>query len=289
MAMETSGHRTTPQGLKPYRPTWRFVPAIRTVLRATGMLGRGLRNGLVLETTEVDMPCPGLPPGLDGYTILHLSDFHFDGAPELVEIVCEKLAALDGDLAVLTGDYQTVMLGTPETTAALMAPIVRRLRVRDGIVGILGNHDSHRMLDLLEGMGVTMLLNETIGIGRGDTRLHLTGTDDVHLFYTDEARKALRDAPTGFRIALVHTPDLATEAAGAGCNVYLCGHTHGGQICLPGRRPVLTALDSHRRLASGPWRLDGMQGYTSRGIGGGNLTVRFNCPGEIARIRLRAA
>lgn len=145
------------------------------------------------------------------------------------------------------------------------------------------------MVDLLEAQGVTMLVNETVRVGTGPSHFHVTGTDDVHLFYSDEAHKVLREGPEGFRIALVHTPDLATDAARAGYGLYLCGHTHGGQICLPGGRPILTALDSHQHLASGAWSLDGMQGYTSRGIGGGFFPVRFNCPGEIGLLRLKTA
>jgi uncharacterized protein len=79
---------------------------------------------------------------------------------------------------------------------------------------------------------------------------------------------------------------MADVAAAAGYALYLSGHSHGGQVCLPGGRPILTAMDSHRRLATGPWQWDGMLGYTTRGVGVVQRT-RFNCPPEVVVLRLR--
>ena len=76
-------------------------------------------------------------------------------------------------------------------------------------------------------------------------------------------------------------------AAAAGCALYLCGHTHGGQICLPGGRPILTHLTRCRHLASGRWQCGAMTGYTNRGIGVSGPPLRFNCSGEAAVITLR--
>jgi predicted MPP superfamily phosphohydrolase len=86
---------------------------------------------------------------------------------------------------------------------------------------------------------------------------------------------------------LVHSPEAALLAAEAGFALYLCGHTHGGQICLPGGIPVITNIQYRRRFASGPWRCGEMIGYTSRGLGTSGLPVRFFSRGEIALITLR--
>ncbi len=134
-----------------------------------------------------------------------------------------------------------------------------------------------------------MLVNESAILRRSDDAIVLTGLDDVHYFYTERARAALAAAPAGFRIALVHSPEAAGEAARAGFDFYLAGHTHGGQIALPGGRPLLTNLHRHRAYAAGPWRCGAMAGYTSRGIGVSLVPVRFNTRGEVTLITLRRA
>ncbi len=120
-------------------------------------------------------------------------------------------------------------------------------------------------------------------------RLDGKATDDVHYYYTDAARAALEGAPNIFKIALIHSAELADVAADAGFSLYLAGHTHGGQICLPGGMPIITHMSRHRRYASGLWRHGPMVGYTTAGIGVSGLPVRFNTRGEAVLITLRRA
>ena len=155
------------------------------------------------------------------------------------------------------------------------------------MVAVLGNHDPSVMADALAHFGITTLVNETLTIERDDARLVLTGLDDVHRFYTAAADAALTAAPAGFRIALVHSAEIADRAAAAGFALYLCGHTHGGQICLPGGRALLTMLRRCHFGARGEWRCGAMIGYTSNGLGVGDVPLRFNSRGEIAVITLR--
>jgi predicted MPP superfamily phosphohydrolase len=131
-----------------------------------------------------------------------------------------------------------------------------------------------------------MLINEHATLEIGVDVIRLTGIDDAHAFYTDAAVRAIQDRETGFRILLAHTPEVADLAAAAGCDLYLTGHTHGGQICLPNGRPLAAGLDRNRELASGYWRIGAMQGYTNRGLGVASLPLRINCPAEIAVLRL---
>ena len=124
---------------------------------------------------------------------------------------------------------------------------------------------------------------------RGGQAIALTGIDDVHRYYTPAADAALAAlAADACGIVLAHSPEMAGEAAAAGYSLYLCGHCHGGQICLPGGRPLLTHLSRHRDLYAGLWRQGEMWGYTSMGAGLANPPVRFNCPGEVTEFRLRA-
>ena len=85
----------------------------------------------------------------------------------------------------------------------------------------------------------------------------------------------------------MHSAEVADDADEAGYSLYLCGHTHGGQICLPGGRPLVTHLKRCRHAARGLWRQGGMTGYTSCGLGVSDLPVRFNTRGEIVLITLR--
>jgi predicted MPP superfamily phosphohydrolase len=102
--------------------------------------------------------------------------------------------------------------------------------------------------------------------------------------------RAAHDIPAeAASILLSHTPETYRRAAHAGFDLVLCGHTHGGQICLPGGVPVLTEADSPRRLARGAWRYHDLQGYTSAGAGSCIVDVRLNCPPEVTLHRLRRA
>ena len=85
----------------------------------------------------------------------------------------------------------------------------------------------------------------------------MVGTDDVHYYFTDQAVHALEEARDAFTVALVHSPELYDVAAELGVDLYLCGHTHAGQVCLPGGRPLITHLSRGRRFFRGTWRHEG--------------------------------
>jgi predicted MPP superfamily phosphohydrolase len=286
--MEADGRRFTRHGTV----TTGSLPTLltRTVEHAVSVAGlrqRALRNLRDIELSEAELFFPHLPHSFDGYTILHLTDLHVGRVPGLLSRAAERIRGLSVDLAVLTGDFQT--WGTPHATAAVagMAALVATIDARDGIFGVLGNHDTQSIVDPLESIGVRMLINEHLSVIRDDQSILLTGLDDVNYFYSQAAADTLCQRPaTPFAISLVHSPEVADIAAEAGYALYLSGHTHGGQICLPNRRPIFTALDYHHKLASGIWQYGQMLGYTSRGIGVGRR-ARFNCRPEISLLRLR--
>jgi predicted MPP superfamily phosphohydrolase len=257
----------------------------RMLNRVSPVFRGGHRNAAAVQMVEVRLEFPDLPAAFDGYTILHLSDFHTGNHPAAAKRVAELVAGVEVDLVALTGDFQSFGRPMPLPVDSLAATLAG-IRARDGVLGILGNHDRSAILAVLEGLGIRMLINEHFIAARGDDRLVFTGTDDVHRFFTEAAPRALATAPDGFRIALVHSPDLADHAERAGSRLFLCGHTHGGQICLPGGKVVMTGLDRHRELAAGAWRHGRMQGYTSRGVGVGGPAVRYNCRGEVVRLVL---
>jgi predicted MPP superfamily phosphohydrolase len=265
---------------------YRTARVLHDALRLTYPLKVGARRALRLALSELTLSYPDLPSGFDGYRVLHLTDLHLDNIDGTAAAAADHVAKVEADLCVITGDIRDNIHAPLAPIMDRLGHIVSEVRARDGVMGILGNHDSAEMVDPMEGVGIRVLINETVSFARGADRLHVTGLDDVHRFYTDAAPRALAAAPDGFCVALVHSPEIAGEAA-ARHRLYLTGHTHGGQICLPGQRPFATGLKRHRDLASGVWRHGDMLGYTSRGIGACILPFRTFCPGEVAVITLR--
>src|SRR5258708_16135193 len=147
------------------------------------------------------------------------------------------------------------------------------------VYGVLGNYDEVRMVPGLEEMGIRMLLNECDPIERDRQRIYLAGIDDAHYYRVDNIEKAASTIPHGdFSILLSHTPEIYRQAAHAGFSLLLGGHTHGGQISLPG--PIPLTLDSTlpRYLRFGPLYYHDISGYTSVGAGCGVCVLRFKLP-----------
>ena len=265
-----------------------FLPGIKQGLRFAGLHQRGVANARDVRVVKHELTFKDLPPAFDGYRLLHLTDFHIDSLPGLESVLSQQLDSLPCNGCVLTGDYRFLAFGdySPQVQRALRK-ITRHVRATDGIFAVLGNHDTHQAVRLLEDMNVRVLLNESVSLHRNAQQITLTGTDDPHYYHHPEATDALRRSPKGFKVALVHSPELYEEAAAGGYHLYLCGHTHGGQVCLPGGTPVLRNLKKGRRLAQGRWRFKQMIGYTSAGCGVSGLPVRFFSRGEITLFTLR--
>lgn len=290
--MEAGDEKHMPDGRRRKRMWLPFKLALGAFalgLRLTGLYARGVRNALDIRLNAFEVALPGLPDAFDGYRILHLADLHIDALDAFPARLAALAGSVDCDLCALTGDYRFRVHGPADSVGPGMRMLTAALRPRDGVFAILGNHDCAGMAPLFESLGIRMLVNETATLTRGGEALHLTGIDDVHYYWSEDASSALRHAPPGCRVALVHSPEMAEEAAASGVSLYLTGHTHGGQVCLPGGLPVITHSRGRRRFAAGLWREGGMLGYTSRGAGVSGLPVRFNCPGEAALITLRRA
>jgi len=288
--MEAAKEKHTPRAVKERRHwvAFRWLLALFGVaLRLSGLYSRGVRNALDIRLTRVELKFENLPSEFDGYRILQLSDPHVDFLAGPFEAALEHVSNERVDLCVLTGDYRKRVSGPFEHILPSIEKLMARSRARDGVYAILGNHDCADMAEAFENLGIDVLINETRSLQRGVAQIHVAGTDDVHYYYTDAARSALETAPDGFKIALIHSAELAEVAADAGFSLYLAGHTHGGQVCLPGGMPIITHMGGHRRFASGLWRQGSMTGYTTTGIGVSALPVRFNSHGEVVLITLR--
>lgn len=255
-------------------------------LKITGLYQQGCRNAQNIIFRELPIVIPELPPAFHGFTILQLSDLHLDGMPGLEHKLLELIGDRVFDVCALTGDYRTELHGPINNVIQSLKVLVNGIQTRQGVLGILGNHDDVHMVTPIESLGVRMLINENIIFEKAGESLQFIGTDDVHYYYTDLALHALENAKHHFTVALIHSPELYLAAEQCGVNLYLCGHTHAGQVCLPGGMPLITHLNRGKEFFRGQWQYNNMLGITNAGAGTSGIPVRFNSQGEVLAITL---
>ncbi|MGZ0654424.1 metallophosphoesterase [Coraliomargarita sp. W4R53] len=259
---------------------------IRFCLKISGFWNRGMRNYFDIKVLHREVRLATLPPEFDGFTILQLSDLHADLHPDFPARVKELIAPLDYDCLALTGDYRTCTFGDHSGATAATIEIVSE--VEKPIYAILGNHDCLAKVPAMEAAGIRFLLNEHVVLRRGGAELYLVGIDDPNFYQTHCLERSLLGVPAeATKVLLSHSPQTHHVAAEAGIDLLLAGHTHGGQICLPGGRILMHDGSSPRHVLAGPWSEGGLQGYTSRGTGASGLPVRLNCPSEVTLHTLR--
>ena len=258
---------------------------IRLALKLTGLSGRAAANVLDFRVRHNPVLFPHLPEVFDGYTVLHLSDLHLDSLADFPDHLADTVSTLDYDVCVLTGDYRFLTHG-PHDPAMRGLERLRRA-IDSDIYAILGNHDTIMMTRAIESMGIRLLLNENTPLERGGELIWLAGIDDPHYFSADNLEKAYDGIPDdSLSLLLAHSPEIYRRAAYVGFDFMMCGHTHGGQICLPGGLALTFNSSAPRFTGAGAWSYDLMQAYTSVGTGSSVVPARFNCPPEITLHRL---
>ena len=261
---------------------------LRIALKLTGLYWQGRKNSARIQVRHNRIRRRNLPSSFDGFTILHISDLHVDMNQEPMQRLAEILPTLQYDVCVLTGDYRGATYGPIDQAMEGLAGVCSHLK--GPVYGVLGNHDTIRMVPALEEMGIQMLLNESVMIRRSHQRIYLAGIDDAHYYRVENFEKARRDIPSHeFSILLSHTPEIYRQAAHADFDFLMAGHTHGGQICLPGSIPLMLQSVLPRHMAAGPWNYQEMIGYTSVGVGTCIVAARFHCPPEITLHHLEQA
>jgi predicted MPP superfamily phosphohydrolase len=254
---------------------------LRSLLKATGFYWRGRKNTLRFRVSDNRIRLPNLPAAFDGFTLLHLSDLHTDMHPPATEALAQRIEGMSYDAVILTGDYRAFTFGEIDAAMVGMRSLCNKLH--KPVYAVLGNHDTIRMVPELESMGIQVLLNESVVLSKGEEAIHLAGVDDAHYYRVDNIEKAAEGIPMeGVSILLSHTPEIYRQAAHSGFDLFFCGHTHGGQICLPGGIPLTLDSRCPRYLGFGNWQHGKMQGYTSAGAGTSIVEVRINCLPEIA-------
>jgi uncharacterized protein len=259
---------------------------LTTALKLSGLYWPGQRNAEWILVRRNNIYCQRLPSAFNDFTLLHISDLHVDMNEGAMRRLEQLLPGLEYHLCVMTGDYRGATFGP--FADALKGMKRLRSQLEKTVYGVLGNHDTIRMVPGLEEMGIRILLNECEPIFRHGESIYLAGIDDAHYYRVDNIEKAAANIPPdAFSILLSHTPEVYRQAAHAGFDLLLGGHTHGGQICLPGSIPITLSSVLPRRFGSGAWHYRNMVGYTSVGVGSSIVPVRLNCLPEITLHHLR--
>jgi uncharacterized protein len=243
------------------------------------------------EWNRLKIRIDDLPPALEGLRILHLSDLHL--RPRWLpayDVLANRLRAEPPDLILITGDLVEAQMDHRQTLPTLRR-LIRRLTARLGACAILGNHDGDLLGPRLLEWGVHVLDGRMARLQSREATLEILGLPGVHRIDLDrEWLKAIpprrRSLP---RIVLSHYPDSARQLQDLECDVILAGHTHGGQVCLPGGIPIITHDSLPRRMARGVHVVGDKLLVVHRGFGFANLPVRLFCPPEVIEIELLGA
>jgi predicted MPP superfamily phosphohydrolase len=241
-----------------------------------------------LRIREIDLSVSGLPPEFIGYRIAHLSDLHVGSVtpPHLVARWLERVRDVPVDLTVITGDLVT----SGEAFHDPIADLVGRLK--GPVLFVPGNHDYFGdglpLFRRLEARGVRVLRNERVVLERGEATLVVAGMDDVWTRRGDVAA-SLRGREAGVTVLLAHDPAVFDEAASMGADVMLSGHTHGGQIGVPGLARFVNLTKMANRYSLGVYRKGASTLVVSGGMGCTGLPIRFGVPPEVLVIRLQRA
>jgi predicted MPP superfamily phosphohydrolase len=269
---------------------------VSSLFAASGLLARFGQLELNDETNtpvleRVEIPIKYLKPALEGFTIVQLSDIHLQPytKPDLVQKAVEMSNSLRPDLVVLTGDY----VWREQDAIFELTPILSGLDARHGVYSVLGNHDLWLDVEVTETAfaeaGLPMLVNQGVQITEGKGSFYLAGMDDGWSGRPD-LNLTLEMAPAGDPIVLLlHEPDLVNETSlDPRIALQLSGHTHGGQVLVPGKPPIFTP-HLGKEYSQGLFRVNDTWLYTNRGLGVISVPLRFNCPPEVTLLTLTSA
>ncbi len=264
----------------------RLLNVFAVLLKISGYYRKGYGNAKAINISKIALEYSNLPSAFDGFRLLHLSDLHIDHIPGFASIINDKVKQLEFDICFLTGDYRKDLSGSITHIIKPFKILAGYIQAPFGTFAVLGNHDTYLMAQYDKEVGIELLVNESVEIEKDGQKILVTGTDDPFNYYTEQAMLCLDTKGYDFKIALVHTTELATTAATNNYDLYLCGHTHGGQICLKNGFPLISHQFEGKRFNHGQWRIGKMTGYTSKGVGVSGIPIRFNCPAEITLITL---
>lgn len=272
----------------------------RRLLKYAGLAGLAAATGagvdaLLIEPkwfdqTTATLTLPRGGPALDGLRVALIADVHvgkhmsLDEAREIVTLA----NTASPDLILLAGDY----VSQADAITRALVEVFRSLRAPLGVYAVLGNHDywanAPAMLDLFAGAGVEFLTNRHVILQRNGRPLCIAGVDDLMAGEPDLAAALDGVDPDTPRLLVCHNPDyLDRMPRDLRVDLALCGHTHGGQVCLPLLGPPVLPVHN-RAYAAGLAQAPSCPVYVSRGLGMVSIPVRFNCRPELPLLTLRS-
>ena len=244
-----------------------------------------------IELTRLTVPLANLPPTLAGFRLVHVSDLHLGPLADRTAVreQLDRINELEPDVVCVTGD----IVDSPATDLASWIPELDRLKARHGVFTILGNHDRHvgatRIAEALARWTTWRVLRDEMAtIDVDGARLHLLGLEDRPWSeVADELPGLVRGVPAGEpAVLLAHRPTIFAPAATAGIGLTLAGHTHGGQVAVPGAPRLNVARVLQTRFDAGQFVRGDALLNVSRGLGTSGQRVRIGVPCEITLVTL---
>jgi len=240
------------------------------------------------DETEVEFVSPRLPAAFDGLTAAQVTDTHLRPGHPRAGALGEYVAGQSPDLWLFTGDLFERSTATHEVATLLAAA-----RASMGVYVVLGNNDNRALerdatlVDVMRAAGARVLIDEAHRLERDGARIWIAGVDDPSRDRDDLSKALAGTCDHEFRLLLAHSIDIRKPAAAAGVDFVVCGHSHGGQMCLPWIGPVISGAKqpSSPRLARGVHRFDNTWAYVCRGTGTSKIPVRLWCRPEVTRYR----
>ena len=252
-----------------------------------------------LWLTGLEIEVEGLPAGSPPIRLLHVTDLHVERMSTREEALLALVHKVRPDAILVTGDYVNLSYNGDAETHAQVRDLLGRLDAPYGVYATLGSPPvdlREHVPGLFEKLPVHLLRDEWVTVDFEDgRRLALLGVECTHHLEKDGANldRLVREAPGEVaRVLLYHSPELMPQATEHGVDVYLCGHTHGGQVRLPGYGALITSSQLKRAYVMGHYRRGLTHLYVSRGIGFEGLSaprVRFLAPPEVTLVTVRPA
>jgi predicted MPP superfamily phosphohydrolase len=248
------------------------------------------RGPLEFVWRQVPLRVARLPAELEGLRILHLSDFHTrDYWPLAYDALLARIAADPPDLLLFTGDFVEDK-HDPLPAVPHVKRLVAGFRARLGCYGTLGNHDRYHFAPHLDGTNLTLLEGARRLIPLRNANIDLIGLPGVARCDLDD--RFLRALPPRgertLRVVMSHFPEHLPRTRPLRPHLFLTGHTHGGQCCLPGGVPVITHCKAPRRFCRGIQQVGDTWLVVNHGLGYSGLPLRVLCPSEVLELKLQS-
>jgi predicted MPP superfamily phosphohydrolase len=273
-------------------PIWVLFELIGTILVIYGFWIEPQKLTVTYQTLETDK-CP------EGFSlrVLHLGDLHLERITQREKQLNTYIQQLKPDLILFSGDFLNLSYNEDPVAIQQVREILKEWNAPLGVFAVTGSEAvdlEHIVPDLLAGLSIYWLKNETVIVEKDSVTIAITGLPCSHRPFLDEPvlQTLAQNIPNAFSILLYHSPDLAPNAAKYPFDLMLSGHTHGGQVCLPIIGPLFTASLYGRQFQSGRYQIRDLVLYITRGIGlEGKAAprVRFLCPPEIILWEIRGA